>query len=675
VTARAAARGARHPGAAARPLAAAAIAAAAVGAFAPAAAAAQRYTVRSPDGATEVAVAVAESVTYAVARRGRALVVPSPVALTLADGRVLGRGARVRSARPRPHDAVIRPAVPVKSAEVRDRYGELRLDFAGGYALEVRAYDDGAAYRWVADLGDSVTVAAERATFRFAAPHHAVAGLDTSMMTHYEPAYARVRVDSVRGGRLGLLPFLVDVGGGAKVAVTESGLEDYPGMYLVSDTAAGAGGGMAGVFPAAALEERRQTDRDIVVTRRAPYLARTSGRRAFPWRALVVADEDRLLLENQLVYKLAPAQRVADASWVRPGLVSWDWWHALNLRGVPFRTGLTTETYRYYVDFAARQRIPYVILDEGWSPTEDLTRSVPAIDVPGLVRYAAGKGVGVVLWALWKPLDRDMERVFDRWKAWGVKGAKVDFVQRDDQAAVNFYWRAAREAAARGLVLDFHGAHKPAGLNRAYPNVLTFEGVRGLEFNKWSDAVTPEHDVTVPFTRMLAGPLDFTPGALYNAQPKLFRPVFDRPWSQGTRAHQLAMYVVYESPLQMLADAPTEYEREPDVLALLGGVPTVWDETRALAGRVGDYAVLARRRGRDWYVGAMTDTSARALPLDLSFLGPGAYRMESWADGPNADRDGRDYRRDARRVTRADRAEMRLAPGGGFVARLRPVAP
>ena len=645
--------------------------------------AARQYTVRSPDGLTEVTVALGDSVTYAVSRRGRPLIATSPIALTV-DGtngrRVLGRGVVVRGSRATRVDTTLRPVVPTKSDVIFDRHGEIHLDLSdgvrggGGFALEVRAYDTGVAWRWVLDVGDSAVVASERATFRFTAAHHARVGLDSTMMTHYEPQYRRVRLDSLRGKLLGLMPLLVSIGdsaGGPKVAITESGLEGYPGMYLVTDTTAGGSAGLAGVFPAFALEEHARTDRDLDVVRRAPYLARTSGRRALPWRAILIADDDRALLENQLVYELAPAQRVGDVSWVKPGLVSWDWWNALNLRGVPFRAGINTATYRYYIDFAARHHLAYIILDEGWSPAEDVTRAVPAVDVAALVQHGDSVGVGIVLWALWTPVDRDMTRVFDQWRAWGVKGAKIDFMQRDDQRVVDFYWRAAREAAERHLTLDFHGAHKPAGLNRAYPNVLSFEGVRGMEHNKWSETITPEHDVTLPFTRMLAGPMDFTPGAMSNAQPGQFRAIFEHPMSQGTRAHQLAMYVVYESPLQMLADAPTEYEREPDMMAFLERVPTVWSETRALGGRVGEYVMIARRRGTDWYLGAMTNGEARTLTADLSFLGAGAYTLESWSDGPNADRNGTDYQMASRRVTRHDQVKLRLAPGGGYAARIR----
>jgi alpha-glucosidase len=451
----------------------------------------------------------------------------------------------------------------------------------------------------------------------------------------------------------------------------ESALEDYPGMHL---EAAGEQS-LTAVFPPAALEEDTHDVRDVSVARRAPYLARTVGTREFPWRVLAIAPDDRALLENQLVYRLAPDLRLQDTSWIRPGKVAWDWWNDRNFHGVDFPAGVNQRTYEEYVNFAQEYGIPYVILDEGWSPLDSLMTPVPSMDVAALARYAGARGVGLILWALWKPLDDRMDEILDRWQQWGVRGVKVDFMQRDDQAVVRFYWRMAREAAARHMVVDFHGAYKPAGLRRAYPNVLTREGVRGLEADKWSADITPDHDVTLPFTRMLAGPMDYTPGAMINAARQEFRPVFSHPMSQGTRAHQMALYVVYESPLQMLADNPQHYRREPDVTRFIVAVPTTWDETRPLLGKIGDYVAIARRKGDTWWVGALTDWEPRTLSLDLTFLGDRPYQMELYRDGINAARHGSDYVRDVRALDARTPLEVHLAPGGGWVARLTPGRP
>jgi alpha-glucosidase len=627
---------------------------------------ARQYQTLSPDGATQLTVDVGDRITYSVTHRGRALLAASPISITLRGGRTLGVGDRVRSDVRRQVRDSVRPVAPTKSAVVADRFNELRLRFAD-YDLELRAYDEGVAYRWVLALPDSVTVSAEQASFVVAGQAEAIIGIDTTFMTHYEPVYHHVRLDTLRNGRRALLPALIALQGGPKIAITESQLEDYAGMYLV----AGESGGLVGLFPQAALEERAKNDRDVVVTRRADYLARVAGRRPLPWRIVMIADDDRQLLLNQMVYDLAAPSRLPDTSWIRPGKVSWDWFNNLNLRGVSFHAGVNNDTYRYFIDFASKNGLPYIVLDEGWYKLGDLLTQAPGIDVPALVQYAAGKHVGIILWTTWSTLDAQMQPALDRFQQWGVKGIKVDFMQRDDQKVVDYYYRVAREAAARHLLVDFHGAHKPAGLNRTWPNVLTFEGVHGLENNKWTTDVTPEHNVTLPFTRMLAGPMDYTPGAMLNAQPRDFRPIFDRPMSIGTRAHQLAMYVVFESPLQMLADSPSEYEREPEAMEFLRAVPVLWDETRPLDGQVGSHILVARRRGAEWFVGAMTNGTARTLPLDLSFLGRGRYTMDAWADGINADRNGMDYTRETRAVSASDTITLKLAPGGGFAARIR----
>jgi alpha-glucosidase len=373
------------------------------------------YDLLSPDAATRVTVEVGDRITYAVAHRGRPLLEPSPISLTLEGGRTLGAAERVRSEARRSVRDSVRPVAPVKSAVVADRFNELRLRL-GDHDLELRAYDEGIAYRWVLAVGDSVTVRAEQASFVVAGQAEALVGVDTTFMTHYEPVYRRVRLDTLSGGRRALLPALISLQGGPKIAITESQLEDYAGMYLVARE----GGGVAGEFPRAALRDSARNDRDVVVTQRADWIARTSGRRALPWRIVMIADEDRQLLVNQMVYNLAAPSRLADVSWIRPGKVSWDWFNNLNLRGVRFRAGVNDETYRYFIDFAAKNGIPYIILDEGWYKLGDLLTQAPGIDVPSLVQYGAPKNVGVILWTTWSTLDAQMKPALDQFAKWGV---------------------------------------------------------------------------------------------------------------------------------------------------------------------------------------------------------------------------------------------------------------
>jgi alpha-glucosidase len=622
--------------------------------------------VTSPDGALVVTIASGERLTYAVRHRGRDLILPSPLGLTLSDGTVLGAQPIVSSSKSWTVDEVLKPVVRVKRAEVRDHFNARRIDFKGGYSLIVRAYADGIAWRFVTSRPGELTVKSEDATFRFAADHDLLFPEEESLLSHQERLYKRVRISEVAAPRFCSLPMLVRVEGGPKVAITEADLFDYPGMNITGAE----GNTLKGIFPAYPTKVELKNDRDEAVVERADYIAKTKGTREFPWRVLVVAERDGTLIETDIVYRLASETTLADTSWIKPGKVAWDWWNALNLSGVPFRAGVNTDTYKHYIDFAAEHGLEYVILDEGWYKLGDLTAVVPQVDMSALAAHARQRKVGLIMWVVWKTFDQQMDAALDLFEKWGVTGIKVDFMQREDQWMVNYYERVAREAAKRRLLVDFHGAYKPTGLYRTWPNVITSEGVVGLEHSKWSANASPDNAVTFPFLRMLAGPVDYTPGAMINATKDDFKPVFNRPMSQGTRAHQLAMYVVLESPLQMLADSPSNYRREPESLAFIAGTPTTWDETRVLDASIGEFIVVARRSGETWYVGGMTNWTARDLEVDLSFLGPGVYQLDLHRDGPNSDRNGVDYVRDQRSVSGADRLRVHLAPGGGFAARI-----
>lgn len=651
---------------------------------------AQSYRVQSPDGTLVATVQMGGSqLTYSVAHDGRTLVEPSPISVTLSrpSELVLGQDPAVEDTERRRVDRVLRPVVPEKNSTVPDRFRELRMDFEKDFALVVRVYDAGVAYRFRTLRADSITVESEQATFDLAGGEalgtkplqfYWARGED-SFITHSESYYQPPLPPDSIAGRMSTAPLVAHYGTeGPCVAVTEASLRDYAGMFLVDDSSAGSedDARLRGTFAKAALAEavRGDDERNTYPTRRADHIARTAGTRAFPWRVMVVAESDAALFENQIVYKLAPELRLEETDWIEPGKVAWDWYNALNLFGVDFDTGVNTRTYKHYIDFAARYGLDYVILDEGWYELGDLLAVNENIDVEELTAYAEDRGVNLILWMVWKTLDRQMQAALDQFAEWGIRGIKVDFMQRDDQDIVNFFWRTAREAAERELLVDFHGNYKPTGLRRAYPNVITREGVLGLEHNKWSDQVTPEHNVTIPFTRMLAGPMDYTPGAMVNAQPENFAARFTRPMSQGTRAHQLAMYVVFESPLQMLADSPSHYLREPNVMDFLADVPTVWDETHALRAKIGDYVAVARRHGQEWYLGAMSDAEGRTLEVELSFLEEGrTYRLTAWRDGPNAGRYAEDFQKRGRFVSAGDTLTLEMAPGGGFAGRIRAV--
>lgn len=626
-------------------------------------------TVSSPNGALTVTVGVDGQLTWSVAAAGRPILSPSRLALTLEDGRVLGDKPVVTGTTTRRVDRELRPVVRYRRASVRDAFNERRIDFTGHYALVVRAFDDAVAYRWVTSIPGEITVRDEAATFAFTGDHQLYFPEETDLISHQERLYKTPKISEVKPGQFASLPALAVVPGGPKVAITESDLLDYPGMDL---TVGDAPHTLRGLFPAYPLKTEMVRDRTERVTERAPYIARTRGTRDFPWRILVIADRDSVLLDTDIVYRLASETTMTDTGWIKPGKVAWDWWNFNNIYGVPFRAGVNTDTYKHYIDFAADHGIEYVMLDEGWYPLGDLLSVVPAMDMDALAAHARARGVGLVMWVVWKTFDQQMEAVLDRFEQWGVKGIKVDFMQREDQWMVNYYERVAKAAGKRRLLVDFHGSYKPTGLHRTYPNVLTSEGVVGLEHNKWGENASPDNAVTFPFLRMMAGPVDYTPGAMMNAAKADFKPVFNRPMSQGTRCHQLAMYVVYESPLQMLADSPSNYRREPESLAFLSRVPAVWDETRILSAAVGEHILVARRSGQDWYVGALTNWTARDIDVDLSFLGTGRFEAEIHRDGPNADRVGVDYVRDVRPANGGETLKIHLAPGGGFAARFTP---
>jgi alpha-glucosidase len=458
------------------------------------------------------------------------------------------------------------------------------------------------------------------------------------------------------------------VGQGAKVAIAESDVEDYPGLWLRGTS----GNGLAATFPPYPLKEKLEGDRDMRVVEAANYIAVTNGTRTFPWRLIGVAEKDGDLLTNSLVWLLEKPSQIEDTSWIKPGKVAWDWWNANNIYGVDFKSGINTATYKYYIDFAAKYGLPYIILDEGWYKLGNVLDVVPEINMEELTTYARQKNVGIILWVIWKTLDDQLVPALDQYSKWGVKGIKVDFMQRSDQLMMNFYEKVSREAAKRKMLVDFHGDQKPASMTRTWPNLINAEGVRGMEWSKWSAEAEPEHNLSLPFTRMFLGPMDYTPGAMRNASKTNFAPIPGQPMALGTRCHQLAMYVVFDAPLQMLADSPSNYLREPEIMEFLAPVPTEWDETRVLDARIADYVLVARRNGRDWYVGAMTDWTPRDMEVDLSFLGNGNYTMDSYQDGVNADRAASEYRKTRIQVSNKQKIKIHLAPGGGWAARIHP---
>jgi alpha-glucosidase len=473
--------------------------------------------------------------------------------------------------------------------------------------------------------------------------------------------------------RLMFLPVLVDMGD-RKVCITETDLTSYPGMYLYNSNNDNTLESHYAPVPDKIKQGGHNMLQGLVESRK-PYIAEVEGERSFPWRICIVANNDAELLDDDMVFRLSHENVIGDTSWIKPGMVAWEWWNDWGLRGVDFQPGVNNRTYEYYIDFAAANGIEYVILDEGWNVNRkaDLMQVIPEIDIKHLCNYAKDRGVGIVLWGGYWAVDRDMENVFKHYSELGVKGFKIDFMDRDDQKMVEFYERAAALGAKYHLMCDFHGAYKPCGLSRKYPNVVNYEGVNGLEQMKWSrfsdfDQVT--YDTQIPFIRMVAGPMDYTQGAMLNGTKSSYRVSNSDPMSQGTRCHQLAMYVVFEAPFNMLCDSPSNYEQEPECTQFIASIPTVWDETKALDGKVGEYAVIARRSGDDWYVGGLNNWNQRQVEIDLSFLPEGQYELVNMVDGYRANVIARDFRIVKQSVDSSKKVKVTMAQGGGFAMKL-----
>lgn len=645
-----------------------------------AAGAQKKYELASPGGRLTATVTVGDRIEYAVSFDGAEVVAPSPVSLTLSSGKLGGDKPRVTGQWRQSVQAVI-PSPLYKKKEVHDRYNEMILKFKGGFDMVFRAYDDGFAYRFRTNKKGEIEVTAEEATFNFSSDRPAYAPyanrvadtFEKQFFNSFEQTYVHLPVTQLDSKRLMFLPLLVELDGGKKVCITEADLEDYPGMFLNNDTEKPS---LKGVFAPCpkATEQGGHNRLQMLVTARENYLAKTDGTRAFPWRVLAVSAKDTELADNDMVYRLASPSRLLTTDWIEPGKVAWEWWNDWNLHGVDFRAGINNDTYKYYIDFAADNGIEYVILDEGWAVNKkaDLMQVVPEIDLQMLVDYGKARNVGIILWAGYWAFHRDLENVVKHFADMGVKGFKVDFMDRDDQQMVNFLYEAAAVCAENKMLLDFHGIFKPTGLQRTFPNVLNFEGVAGLEQLKWApekyDMVT--YDVTIPYIRQLAGPMDYTQGAMRNAVRRNYHPVYSEPMSQGTRCRQLATYVIFESPLNMLCDNPSNYKAEQECTDFIAAVPTVWDETRALDGKVAEYIAMARRHGDVWYIGALTDWNRRTLTLDLSFLGEGDYKAEIFRDGINADRAACDYKKIVVPVPADRKLQVEMAPGGGYAARI-----
>ena len=652
-------------------------------------ASAGNYEVSSPNGKVKVTITTDEGVKWSVDYDGRQVLLPSAIDIRLSQGRkTYGLGKVGKVARYTVNGSFKNPFY--KKLNISDAYGQLLMYTTEKFTIEVRAYDDGAAYRLISSNKKPLTVTDETVEFCFGDDYQAFVPYVNDnrggerYCYSFESYYDEAPLSKMYPDSLAITPLAVCLPDGMKAIVMDAGVENYPGMMLKK----GEGNVLKAEFAPYPLEQEiGGYDRlNLVPTKRADYIAKFVKQQSLPWRAVVITERDADILNCDMAQRLAPACRIADTSWIKPGKVAWDWWNNCNITGVDFPSGMNTNTYLYYIDFAAKNRVEYIIIDEGWSGKESLMEGLsPDIDLKRLIAYGKEKGVGIILWSSWRNLIGSnplggiaaTEAVMKHYADMGIKGFKVDFFDRDDQQVIASAYQVAECAAKYHLYLDYHGL-KPFGIQRAYPNIFNFEGVKGLENSKWEPRVgdgplhnQPRYDVTAPYLRMLAGPMDYTPGAMMNAMKDSFFGNNDHPMSQGTRVHQMAMYTTFEAPLQMMADSPTKYMQNQECTDFIAQIPTTFDETVALDGQLGEYTVIARRKGSVWYVAAMTDWTARDLTISLDFIGEGQHTADIFADGVNAHKEATDYKHTQQTVTNKDRLAVHLSSGGGWTAIIR----
>ncbi len=637
--------------------------------------AAGKKEISSPDGKIRVVVEATDKVFYSVYCNGNLLLAPSVLNMTLANGTTLtGKLTFRKTSSRRIHSNIISP-VPEKRKNIPDVYNELTIRFRQPISLVFRVYNDGLAYRFLTHFSDSIIIKDEIAEYNFTENHPVyfpeVVKRDNADIFHtsFEEPYQVKPMDSLTNSNLCFTPILVAPVQGPKIVITESDLHDYPGMFVTGKN----NNSLAGRFAPFPLEETVAEGEfpQAIVTKRADYIAATIGTRSFPWRVMVIAATDKELPANDLVYRLASPSKIKDHSWIQPGKGTDEWIIGINLFNVPFKTGVNTATYKYYIDFAQRFGFERIMMDAGWSDYKDLFKINPDINMEEIAAYAKQKNIRLSMWTLAMTLERQLEPALEQFNKWGVDFIMTDFMDRDDQIMVNFYDRIAEAAAQHKIMIMFHGAYKPAGYNRTYPHAMTREGVLGSEYNIWSEKATPEHNLLLPFIRMVSGPMDYEPGILDNATAKTFRPIGDKVMAMGTRSHQSAMFIIYESPIQIFSGNPSQGLLEPEFMELLGSIPTVWDTTIVIDAILGDYIITARKKGNDWFIGAMCDWTPRELLLELPFLESGNYKATVLEDGINADRYASDYKLSDRMVSKSDRIPIKMAPGGGFIMRLQ----
>ncbi|TDX12277.1 glycoside hydrolase family 97 protein [Flavobacterium sp. S87F.05.LMB.W.Kidney.N] len=633
----------------------------------------QDFTVKSPNGKIEVKINVDDKISWTILHENDVILTPSEMSMTLEGNIVLGKNAVVLNSKKETVNTSFETPL-YKKKSVQNNYNQLILNFKNDFSIEYRVFDDGAAYRFSTKNKKDITIKSEEVVLNFDQDYNTLMPYVRDLrnpkdpfISSFESHYENKKISEFKKDTLAFLPFLIDYKNHKKAVFLEANLEDYAGLFVTNNKN---NSGFESRFSKYPLKETNGGFNYLnkLITERADYLVKTKGTRTFPWRAIVISENDADLANNDMVQKLAEPSKIKDVSWIKPGKVAWDWWNDWNIYNVDFKAGINTQTYKYYIDFASQNKVEYVVLDEGWSVETDIMKHNPNVDLEALIAYAKDRNVGIILWASWMAIHDKTEAVFDNYAKLGIKGFKVDFIDRDDAKMVSSVYDIAQRAANHKLIIDFHGMYKPTGIQRTFPNILNFEGVKGLENNKWTpNDDVPLYDCTIPFIRMMAGPMDYTPGAMRNATKSEFKPSHSNPMSQGTRCHQLALYTIFEAPLQMMADSPTAFMKEQESTDFIAKVPTTFDETVSLNGEVGKYISIARRKGNTWYLGAITNWDSRDITIDFSFLEKGKkFQAEIFSDGLNADKAATDYKREIITIDSATKLTYRLASGGGL---------
>lgn len=633
----------------------------------------QDFTVTSPDGKISVLISVNDKISWTISSGKDLILAPSEMALTLDQNEVLGKNPVVINSKKESVNTSFETPL-YKKKTVQKNYNQLTINFKNDFSIEYRVFDDGAAYRFTTKKKKDITVKWENVSLNFDQDYSTLMPYVRDLrnpkdpyISSFEAHYENKKISEFSKDTLAFLPFLIDYKNHKKAVFLEANLEDYPGLFVTNNSSKS---GFKSRFSKYPTKETNGGFNNInrLISERADYLVKTKGTRNFPWRAIVIAENDADLANNDMVQKLSEPSKIKDISWIKPGKVAWDWWNDWNIYNIDFKAGINTQTYKYYIDFASKNKVEYVVLDEGWSLEEDIMKHNPNVDLEALIAYGKEKNVGLILWSSWMALTKNTDGILKNYADLGIKGFKVDFLDRDDAKMVNSVYDISQKAANHKLILDFHGMYKPTGIQRTFPNILNFEGVKGLENNKWTpNDDVPLYDCTIPFIRMMAGPMDYTPGAMRNATKSEFRPSHSTPMSQGTRCHQLALYTIFEAPLQMMADSPTAFMKEQESTDFIAKVPTTFDETVALDGEVGKFVSIARKKGNTWYLGAITNWDSRDITIDFSFLEKGKkFQAEVFSDGLNADKAAVDYKREIITVDSNSKIKYRLANGGGL---------